>query len=134
MQEICTCSGGMSDNGTRRGRGMVRKWMDGRIVKEDATERGMHSTVSWIFCTTETFDGGPSAISLRIQGESSQGSCVAGVEGRSQGAGGVEKKELGSLELGRGRSGGGLIGGLEVPLADVWEGKTRLRGEPDVLS
>lgn len=38
-REICTRSGGMIDNGTRRGRGMVRKWSDGITVKEDTMGR-----------------------------------------------------------------------------------------------
>jgi len=55
-QETCACSGGMSDNGIRRGRGMVRKWMDGRTVKEDATGRETQFIVPWIFCTIEISD------------------------------------------------------------------------------
>jgi len=46
MEEICTRSGGMSDNGILRGRGIVRKLIDGRTVKEDAAEYGTHPVVS----------------------------------------------------------------------------------------
>lgn len=62
MQETCTFSGGMSDNGIRRGLGMLRKWMDGRIVKEDPMERG---TCSIMPGTTETLDEGHATIASR---------------------------------------------------------------------
>ena len=35
MEEICTRSGGTSDNGILRSRGTVRKWTDGRTAKEE---------------------------------------------------------------------------------------------------
>ena len=114
------CSGGMSDNGTRRGRGMVWKWMDGRIVKEDPLRSGIHSMVPWIFCTTERSHEGASV--SRIRGEGSHGSCAVGFESRTKD---VERGEVGSLELDQvnGRSNYGFIGGTANRLADVWEGK-----------
>ena len=65
------CSGEMGNSGIRRGRGMVRKWMDGRIVKDDAMRRGTQSIVQRIFCTTETFNEGLGTIRLCMRGESS---------------------------------------------------------------
>ena len=135
MEETCTYSGGTNDNGTRRGRGIVWKWRDGRTVKEDPLRRGTRST--WMSCTTETFDGGTSATSLCVRGEGSHGSRVVGFEGRSRGAMDGEMGEADSLEsdqVRRGRSSDGLVGGSENQSADVWEGEVRTLMVPDLLS
>ena len=116
------CSSG---NGTRRGRGIVLKWIDGRIVKEDRLRRGTRRIAPWIFCTTETSDEGrgPSAISWCVWGVGSNGSRAAGVEGRSREERDAERGD--SLELNQvsRRGGGGSIGGLEDSLTGVLKGE-----------
>ena len=112
--------------------------MDGRIVKEDTMECGMHSTESWLFVVAGGPDEGLSIIWLHIRGESSNGGHI-GVESRSQGVGGGEMEEADSLldRVGMGRSGSGLVrdsGDLSV---EVWEGEMwMVRGSEvtDVLS
>ena len=120
------CSGGKNDNGTRRGRGIVWKWTDGRIVKEDPVRGGMHSMAPWISCATDTFDEGPSITSLCIRGESSLESSTVDVEGRSQGGRDRGMGDTDSLELGkvRRRPPGGVPVGLgpgDVYANEVWK-------------
>ena len=119
-EETCVYSGGTSDNGIRRGRGIVWKWMDGRIVKDEPVRRGTRSVMPQVLCTTETSDEGLGPIWLYMRGESSHGGRAVGGEGRSQGAR-DEGREADSLESGqvRSRVGSGPIGGQENPLADV---------------
>ena len=115
------CSGGRNDNGTRRGRGIVRKWTDGRIVKEDPVRGGTHSVAPWISCTAETFDEGHTTTSLYIRGESSHGSSGVDVEGCSQEGRDGERRDVDSLELDRMRTSDGVpVGGPENVSTDVW--------------
>ena len=132
MEETWMCSGGRNDNGTRRGRGIVRKWMDGRIVKEDPARGGTHSIAPRFSCTAETFDEGPTITSLYIRGESSHGSSDVDVEGFSQGGNG-EMGDVDSLELDRVRrraSDSVPDGGPENVSTDVWKVVAR-RGRRD---
>ena len=57
-EESCMRSGGMSDNGIRRGRGIGGKWMDGRTVKEDTAGCGTRPAVLWTFRVTEASEEG----------------------------------------------------------------------------
>ena len=92
MEEICTRSGGVSDNGTLGGRGTVRKCIDGRTVEEDTAECGTHPAVLRTFPMTEASEKG-----IR------RGFSI-GVKGCSRGVGGWEREEAeGPLELGRTR-------------------------------
>ena len=84
VKETCACSGGISDNGTQRGWGIVWKWMDGRIVKEDTVRRGAYPVVPGIPCATEASDEEPSTISSCMRGEYSRGSCAVSIEGCSR--------------------------------------------------
>ena len=121
MEETWTCSGGRNDNGTRRGRGIVRKWTDGRIVKENPARGGTHSIAPWISCTTETFDEGPTITSLCIRGEGSHGSSAVNVEGCSQEGRNKEMGDVDSLELDRVRTSDGVpVGGPENVSMGVW--------------
>ena len=52
--ETCTRSGGISDIGIRGERGMVWKWMDGKILKEDSVEIDGHSVRPNSFCLTSS--------------------------------------------------------------------------------
>ena len=122
MEETWTCSGGRNDNGTRRGRGIVRKWMDGRIVKEDPARGGTHSITPRFSCTTETFDEGPTTISLYIRSENSHGGSAVDVEGCSQEGRNVEMGDVDLLELDRARTSDGVpVGGPENVSTDVWK-------------
>ena len=110
----------MSDNGIRRGRGMVWKRMDGRIAKEGTAGGGTRFTVSWGFRTTETSDEGRGTSSLCIRGESSHGSRT--VEGCSRGGDGDSEREWEedspeSDQAGWGRS-KGFVEGTENPSED----------------
>ena len=89
MEEICTRSGGMRDNGARRGRGTVTKWMDGRIVKEGTAGCGAHSAVLSTFRAAETLE------------EGSHRSWGVGVGGLSQGSRGGRSEEASPMELAR---------------------------------
>ena len=62
-------SGGMSDNDTRRGRGIVRKWIDGRTVKGGPVGHGTDSVASSVSFTADIFDEGSSSISLCTRDE-----------------------------------------------------------------
>jgi len=109
MQETCILSGRMSDNGIQRGQGMLWKWMDGRIVKDDPMGC---ETYSITLGTTETPDEGHNTIALCRGGESSRGSHVVDFEGRrSQGAREREREEADSLGLDRARTGGLTVSG-----------------------
>ena len=115
-------SGGGNGNGTRRGRSTVRKWTDGRIVKENPVRGGTHSIAPWISCTTETFDEGPTTISLCIRGESSRGSSIVDVEGCSREGRNGKRGDVDSLKLDRVRTSDGVpAGGLENVSTDVWK-------------
>ena len=125
MEEtIWMCSGGRKDNGTRRGRGIVRKRTDGRIVKEDPVRGGTHSIAPWISCTTETFDEGPTTTSLYIRGESSHGSSTVDAEGCSQEGRNGERADVDSPKPDRVRrrtSDSVPVGGPENVLTDGWK-------------
>ena len=122
MEETWMCSGGRNDNGTRRGRGIVRKWTDGRIVKEDSVRGGTHSIAPWISCMTETFDEGPTITSLYIQGGSTRGSSGVDVEGCSREGRNGKGGDADSLKLDRVRTSDGVpVGGPEDVLTDVWK-------------
>ena len=124
MEETWMCSGGRNDNGTRRGRGIVRKWMDGRIVKEDPARGGTHSITPRFSCTTETFDERPTITSLCIRGESSHESSTVDVEGCSQGGRDGEMGDADPLELDQARrrtSDSVPVGGPKNVSADVWK-------------
>ena len=73
MGESCTRSGGRSDNGAWRGRGIARKWMDGRTVKEDTVGRGTSSVVPWVSCGTDTSDEVSNSISSCTRDEDASG-------------------------------------------------------------
>ena len=122
MEETWMCSGGRNDNGTRRGRGIVRKWTDGRIVKEDSVRGGTHSIAPWISCMTETFDEGPTITSLYIQGGSTRGSSGVDVEGCSREGRDGKGGDADSLKLDRVRTSDGVpVGGPENVSTDVWK-------------
>lgn len=95
--EICTRSGGTSDNGTGRGQGILWKLMDGRTVKEDTVGCGKHFVVEWISCTTRMSDEGPNSIS----------SCTGneGAKSPSEGTRGGGSRRRDSLECNRMRWG-----------------------------
>ena len=121
-------------NGTRRGRGIVLKWMDGRIVKEDRLRRGTRPVAPWIFRMTETSDEGRGsrAISLCVGGEGSRRSRVVGIEGRSQGDG--DKGDSLELDQVNRRGGDGPIGGSEDSLTGVWKGEVFAPKGSDLFS
>ena len=122
IDAVGTCSGRMSDNGIRRGRGIVWKWVDGKILEEGIVRRGTHSVGLWISRATEASDEGPNAISSCIRGKSSHGSRAIGVEsackqqviGEGSGFAGFE-------QVRRERCGGGYVEGSGNPFVGVRE-------------
>ena len=124
IEETWMYSGGGNGNGTRRGRGIVRKWTDGRIVKEDSVRGGTHSIAPWISCMTETFDEGPTTTPSCIRGESSCGSSDVDVEGCSREGRDGKGGDADSLKLDRVRrraSDSVPDGGPENVSTDVWK-------------
>ena len=140
VRDTCTRSGGMSDNGIRRGLDIVRKWTDGRIVKDDTMGRGAHPVVPRTLCATETPDEEPRTMPLCTRGGGSRGSCAVGAGGRSRGTRDREREvvdSLGSDQAMRGRSDDEFIEGSEdenPSVAGVWEGKMRTLRGPGVRS
>ena len=125
IDAVGTCSGRMSDNGIRRGRGIVWKWVDGKILEEGIVRRGTHSVGLWISRATEASDEGPNAISSCIRGKSSHGSRAIGVESAYKqqviGEGRKRIRWIRAGHVGRKRCDGGYVEGSGNPFVGVRE-------------